>query len=54
MSKSLVTSRVKIQLIGKDPDAGKVKWKSFSGVQLFVTLWAIQPMEFSRPEYWCG
>ena len=54
MSNSLVTGRVKIRLIGKDPDAGKVKWKSFSVVQLFATLWTIQPMEFSRPEYWCG
>ena len=23
-------------------------------VQLFVTSWPIQPMEFSRPEYWSG
>ena len=28
------------------------KWKSLSYVQLFVTLWTIQSMEFSRPEYW--
>ena len=26
--------------------------KSFSCVQLFVTLWTTQSMEFSRPEYW--
>ena len=29
-------------------------WKSFSHVQLFVTPWTIQSMEFSRPEYWSG
>ena len=32
----------------------QVKWNSFSHVQLFVTLWTIQSMEFSRPEYWSG
>ena len=31
----------------------KRKWKSLS-VQLFVTPWTIQSMEFSRPEYWSG
>ena len=30
------------------------EWKSLSHVQLFVTPWSIQPMEFSRPEYWSG
>ena len=30
------------------------EWKSLSRVQLFVTLWTIQFMEFSRPEYWSG
>jgi len=30
------------------------KWKSLSRVQLFVTPWTIQSMEFSRPEYWSG
>ena len=29
-------------------------WKSLSHVQLFVTPWTIQSMEFSRPEYWSG
>ena len=28
-----------------------MKWKSLSHVQLFVTPWTIQLMEFSRPEY---
>ena len=28
------------------------KWKSLSCVRLFATLWTIQSMEFSRPEYW--
>ena len=31
-----------------------MKWKSFSRVQVFVTPWTIQSMEFSRPEYWSG
>ena len=30
------------------------KWKSLSRVWLFVTLWTIQYMEFSTPEYWSG
>ena len=30
------------------------KWKLLSHVGLFVTPWAIQSMEFSRPEYWSG
>ena len=30
----------------------EMKWKSLSHVWLFVTLWTIQSMEFSRPEYW--
>ena len=35
------------------------KWKSLSGVWLFVTPWAVAHqvplfMEFSRPEYWSG
>ena len=29
----------------------EVKWRSLSNVRLFVTLWTIQFMEFSRPEY---
>ena len=28
------------------------KWKSLSRDRLFATPWAIQSMEFSRPEYW--
>ena len=30
------------------------KWKLLSHVQLFVTPWTIQSMEFSRPKYWSG
>ena len=30
------------------------KWKSLSRVQVFVTVWTIESMEFSRPEYWSG
>ena len=32
----------------------KWKWKSFSRVWLFATLWTVQSMEFSRQEYWSG
>ena len=31
-----------------------LKWKSLIRVQLFVTPWTIQSMEFSRPEYLVG
>ena len=30
------------------------KWKSLSHIWLFVTLWTIQSVEFSRPQYWSG
>ena len=30
------------------------KSKSLSYVWLFLTPWTLQPMEFSRPEYWSG
>ena len=30
------------------------KWKSNCHVQLFVTPWTLQSMEFSRPEHWSG
>ena len=30
------------------------KGKSLSCVQLFATLWTIQSIDFSRPEYWSG
>ena len=30
------------------------KWKFLSHLQLFVTPWTIESMEFSRPEYWSG
>ena len=33
--------------------AFKVKWKSLSRVQPFVTPWT-ESFEFSRPEYWSG
>ena len=32
----------------------KVKVKVTQSVQLLVTPWTIQSMEFSRPEYWRG
>ena len=31
---------------------GKKKQKSLSQIQLFVTPWTMQSMEFSRSEYW--
>ena len=37
--------------LGK-PRIKEWKWKSLSCVQLLVTPWTIQSMEFSRPEYW--
>ena len=30
------------------------KWKSFSRVRLFAAPWAVESMEFCRPEYWSG
>ena len=35
----------------KEAFNSKMKWKSLSHVQIFVTPWSIQSMEFSRPEY---
>ena len=32
----------------------KWKWNSLSRVWLFATPWAVQSVEFSRPEYWSG
>ena len=32
----------------------EVKWKLLSCVQLFATLWTVQSVEFSRPEYCSG
>ena len=32
----------------------EIKQKSLSCVQLFLTPWTIQSMEFSRQEYWSG
>ena len=32
----------------------KWEWKSLSHVQLFVTPWTTQSVEFSRPDYWSG
>ena len=36
------------------PFAHQVAFSKLSRVQLFVTPWTIQSMEFSRPEYWSG
>ena len=33
---------------------GKSEWKSLSHIRLIATPWAVQSMEFSRPEYWSG
>ena len=32
----------------------KKQWNSLSHIQLFLTPWTTQSMEFSRPEYWNG
>ena len=40
--------------VGRTPHFQCQKWKSLSHVQLFATLWTIQSVEFSRPEYWRG
>ena len=40
------------QLSGPYFPEEKWKWKSLSGVQLFVTPWTKQSLEFSRLEYW--
>ena len=29
-------------------------WKSLSDVRLLATLWTVESVEFSRPEYWSG
>ena len=42
------------ELPRKPLNSPEVKWKSLSRVWLFVTLWTIQSMEFSKPEYWSG
>ena len=36
------------------PHYSEVKWKSRGHVRLFATPWAIQSIQFSRPEYWSG
>ena len=32
----------------------KWQWNSLTCLQLFATQWTIQPMKFSRPQYWNG
>ena len=46
-SPAVQTDSLPTELLGKSQ-------KSFSRVQLFVTSWTIQSMEFTRPEYWSG
>ena len=43
-----VVQLLRLTFQGRD----KWKWKLLSHVQLFVTPWTIQSMEFSRPKYW--
>ena len=43
-----------LTLITKALKKWKWKWQSLSHVWLFVILWTIQSMEFSRPESWNG
>ena len=45
--------------VGRRKEIVKIKVKSLSHVQLFVTPWTVAPqappsMEFSRQEYWSG
>ena len=50
---SLPGSSVPRDSPGKNTGVGcHALFKSLSHVQLFVTPWTIQSMEFSRPEYW--
>ena len=41
-------------LVALSPNRSGVKWKLLHRVQLFVTSWTVQSMEFFRPEYWSG
>ena len=57
VSQSRRITKVETDLLSGGGDLSsmfKVKWKSFSRFQLFVTPWTLQSMEFSRPEYWSG
>ena len=38
----------------KRKDKGESERKSLCHAQLFLMPWTMQPMEFSRPEYWSG
>ena len=46
--------RVRILQITDKLTFPPLKWKLLSCIQLFVTPWTIQSMEFSRPEHWSG
>ena len=57
VSQSRRITKVQTDLLSGGGDLSsmfKVKWKSLSRFQLFVTPWTVQSMEFSRPEYWSG
>ena len=59
---SMGSQRVRLDFVTKPQLSGKLfrvdswkqKRKSLSRVWLFATPWAIESMEFSRPEYWSG
>ena len=46
--------KISLEMKTLKKDKCLLKWKSLSHVQLFVTQWTTQSMEFSRPEYWSG
>ena len=45
---------IQVSLRGITSGSSWWKWKLLSHIQLFVTPWTIQSVEFSRPEYWNG
>ena len=55
---SLLGSRISVDVTAamksEDTCSLEEKWKSLSGVWLFVTPWTIQSKELFRQEYWSG
>ena len=48
------SKQTEVSVLGCASPTGDKKWKLLSYVQLFVTPWSTQSMEFSRPQYWSG
>ena len=53
-SPALQADSLPAELLAKPLNMQMSECKSLSRVQLSVTPWTIQSMEFSRPEYWSG